>query len=165
MAQLPDMSALRLHACAVPTGAPKGKKRKDLTPPTKPAGKPQKQKSDAQVAKDGVLAFFAGQVLEPDQKRELLAIIAEANPQHTFTEGDWIMSALPPSLTTTLDEGGSIAAQWKWKLKQLQKYIAVLRQRIKDRQRGGAPGSSAQGSAKKQRTEQLAREDAENAKK
>ena len=169
MAQLPDMSRLRLHPCAVPTGAKKKKKRTDQdeepVSPDRPHGQPKKKAKDAQHYREAVETFFKEHVLTSVQRRELLAIIAEDYPQHTFPQGDWIMSALPQSLLATIDEGSTQAGQWKWKLEKLRMAIGELQKRETARKKKkGAPGSSAQSRAKKKKQEQRAA-DAENAKK
>ena len=165
MAQLPNMSMLRLHPCGVATGAPK--KRKPPTPPAKPPGQPKKKAKDAQYYRDAVENFFIERRLtSAARKRELLAIIEEDFPQHTFPDGDWIDSELPQSLIATIADGETQAGQWKWKLEQLLMAIDEFHQReTAKKKKKGAPDSSAPTSAKKKKSEQRAKEDAENAKK
>lgn len=164
MAQLPNMSMLRLQPCAVATGAPK--KRKEPAPPAKPPGKPEKKQKDSQYYRNDVESFFAERVLTPAQRRELLAIIEEDNSAHAFGEGDWIMSALPPSLIATIPGGDTDAGRWRWKAEQLHAAIDELQRRETSRKKKkGAPGSGAQTSQKKTKSGQQAADDAQNAKK
>ena len=163
MAQLPNMSRLRLQPCAVATGA---KKRKALTPPAKPPGQPAKKPKDAEHYREEVNIFFKEHRLNDAQRRELLAIIAEYFPQHAFPEGDWIESALPQSLLATIPDGDTQAGQWRWKVEQLRLAVVELHKRETARKKTkGAPGSSKQQSAKKMKSDQQAAEDAANAKK
>jgi hypothetical protein len=164
MAQLPNMSMLRLQPCAVTTGA--RAKRKEPVPPARPPGPPEKKRKDSQYYRNAVEGFFAEHVLTPAQRRELLAIIAEDKPAHAFGEEDWIMAALPPSWIAEIPGLDTDAGRWRWKAEQLSLAIVELHKRETSRKKKkGAPGSSAQTSKKKTKSNQQAADDAENAKK